>query len=187
MTLLIVIFLGHSGLSFEGEGRRKGHVEILETPGLCRSGGTVCVLTSPCAQMNPIFARTLFICCMIVFFVIFLGHSGLFFDGEGRRKGRVEILETPDLCRSGGTVCLLTSPCAQMNPIFVRILFICCMTLLSVIFLGLSGFSFDGEGRRNDQAPGYISVQSTRISTTNTALRAVKETEKHDESHVDFT
>ena len=61
------------------------------------------------------------------------------------------------------------------------------MTLLSVIFLGLSGFSFDGEGRRDDRAPGYISVQSTRISTTNTALRAVKETEKHDESHVDFT
>ena len=32
-----------------------------------------------------------------------------------------------------------------------------------------------------------ISGQSTRFSTTNTALRAVKETEKHDESHVDFT
>ena len=137
--------------------------------------------------MNPIFVRILFIRCIILLSVIFLGLSGLSFDGEGRRKGRVEILETPDLCRSCGTVCLLTSPCAQMNPIFVRILFICCMTLLSVIFLGLSGFSFDGEGRRNDQAPGYISVQSTRISTTNTALRAVKETEKHDESHVDFT
>ena len=76
----------------------------------------------------------------LTLFFVFLGLSGLSFDGEGRRKGRVEILETPDLCRSGGTVCLLTSPCAQMNPIFVRILFICCMTLLSVIFLGLSGF-----------------------------------------------
>ena len=29
--------------------------------------------------------------------------------------------------------------------------------------------------------------QSTRFSTTNTALRAVKETQEHDESHVDFT
>ena len=34
---------------------------------------------------------------------------------------------------------------------------------------------------------GDISVQSTRFSTTNTALRAVKETEKRGESHVDFT
>ena len=34
---------------------------------------------------------------------------------------------------------------------------------------------------------GDISGQSTRFSTTNTALRAVKETEDHDESHVDFT
>ena len=34
---------------------------------------------------------------------------------------------------------------------------------------------------------GDISGQSTRFSTTNTALRAVKETEEHDESHVDFT
>ena len=32
-----------------------------------------------------------------------------------------------------------------------------------------------------------ISGQSTRFSTANTALRAVKETEEHDESHVDFT
>ena len=34
---------------------------------------------------------------------------------------------------------------------------------------------------------GDISGQSTRFSTTNTALRAVKETEKHDELLVDFT
>ena len=32
-----------------------------------------------------------------------------------------------------------------------------------------------------------ISGQSTRFSTTNTALRAVKETQEHDESQVDFT
>ena len=32
-----------------------------------------------------------------------------------------------------------------------------------------------------------ISGQSTRFSTTITALRAVKETQEHDESHVDFT
>ena len=32
-----------------------------------------------------------------------------------------------------------------------------------------------------------ISGQSTRFSTTNTALRAVKEAEERDESHVDFT
>ena len=32
-----------------------------------------------------------------------------------------------------------------------------------------------------------FSGQSTRFSTTNTALRAVKETQEHDESHVDFT
>ena len=37
MTLLSVIFLGLSGFSFDGEGRRKGRVEILETPDLCRS------------------------------------------------------------------------------------------------------------------------------------------------------
>ena len=30
---------------------------------------------------------------MILLSVIFLGLSGLSFDGEGRRKGRVEILE----------------------------------------------------------------------------------------------
>ena len=34
---------------------------------------------------------------------------------------------------------------------------------------------------------GDISGQSTRFSTTNTALRAVKEAEERDESHVDFT
>ena len=34
---------------------------------------------------------------------------------------------------------------------------------------------------------GDISVQSTRFSTTNTALRAVKEAEERNESHVDFT
>ena len=34
---------------------------------------------------------------------------------------------------------------------------------------------------------GGISGQSTRFSTTNSALRAVKETEEHDESHVNFT
>ena len=34
---------------------------------------------------------------------------------------------------------------------------------------------------------GDISGQSTRFSTTNMALRAVKETEEHDESYVDFT
>ena len=119
--------------------------------------------------------------------VIFLGLSGLSFDGEGRRKGRVEILETPDLCRSGGTVCLLTSPCAQTNPFFARTLFICCMNLLSVIFLGHSGLSFDGEGRQNARALGYISGDLTDFFTTNTALRAVKETEEHDKSHVDFT
>ena len=34
---------------------------------------------------------------------------------------------------------------------------------------------------------GDISRHSTRFSTTNTALREVKETEEHDESHVDFT
>ena len=33
----------------------------------------------------------------------------------------------------------------------------------------------------------HFSGQSTRFSTTNTALRAVKETQEHDESHVDFT
>ena len=33
---------------------------------------------------------------------------------------------------------------------------------------------------------GEISGQSTRFSTTNTALRAVKEAEEHDESMVDF-
>ena len=33
---------------------------------------------------------------------------------------------------------------------------------------------------------GDISGQSTRFSTTNMALRAVKEAEEHDESHVDF-
>ena len=32
-----------------------------------------------------------------------------------------------------------------------------------------------------------ISGQLTRFSTTNAALRAAKETEKHDESHIDFT
>ena len=148
MILLSVIFFGSSGLSFDGEGRWKGRVEILGTPGLCRSGGTVCVLTFPCAQMNPIFAQTLFICCMTLLSVIFLGHSGHSFDGEGRRKGQVEILKTPDLCHSGSMVCFLTYPCAQMNPIFARNLFICCMTLLSVIFLGHSGLSFEGEGRR---------------------------------------
>ena len=57
------------------------------------------------------------------------------------------------------------------------------MTLLSVIFLGLSGLSFDGEGRQNDRAPGYISGDLTDFST---ALRAVKATEEHDESNVDF-
>ena len=148
MTVLSVIFLGLSGLSFDGEDRRKGRVVILETPDLCRSGGTVCLVTSPCAQMNPFFARTLFKCCMNLLFVIFLGHSGHSFDGEGRRKAQVEIRETPDLCRSGGTVCLQTSPHAQMNPFFLRTLFICCMNLLSVIFLGHSGLSFDGKGRR---------------------------------------
>ena len=55
MTLLSVSLLGLSGFSFDGEGRRKGRVEIMETPDLCRSGGTVCLLTSPCAQMNPNF------------------------------------------------------------------------------------------------------------------------------------
>ena len=94
MTLLPVIFLGLYGLSLTGEGRRKGRVEILETPDLCRSGGTVCLLTSPCAQMNPIFVRILFISCMTLLPVIFLGHSGLSFGGEGRRKDHVEILET---------------------------------------------------------------------------------------------
>ena len=34
---------------------------------------------------------------------------------------------------------------------------------------------------------GDISGQSTSFYTTNTALRAVKEAEEHDESHVDFT
>ena len=34
---------------------------------------------------------------------------------------------------------------------------------------------------------GDISGQSTRFSTTNTALLAVKEAKEHDESHVDFT
>ena len=34
---------------------------------------------------------------------------------------------------------------------------------------------------------GGISGQSTRFSTTNTALQAAKETQEHDESHVDFT
>ena len=33
---------------------------------------------------------------------------------------------------------------------------------------------------------GDISGQSTRFFTTNTALRAVKATDEHDESHVDF-
>ena len=61
------------------------------------------------------------------------------------------------------------------------------MTLLSVIFLGRSGFFFDGEGRQSDRALGYISGDLTDFSTTNTALRAVKEFEEHDESHVDFT
>ena len=61
------------------------------------------------------------------------------------------------------------------------------MTLLSVIFLGHSGLFFDGEGRQNDRAPGYISGDLTDFSTTNTALRAVKQTEEHNESHVDFT
>ena len=65
------------------------------------------------AQMNPVFARNLFKCCTNLISVIFLGQSGLSFDGEGGRKGRLEILETPGLCRSGGTVCLLTSPCAN--------------------------------------------------------------------------
>ena len=37
------------------------------------------------------------------------------------------------------------------------------------------------------QERGDISGQSTRLSTTNTALRAVKEAEKHDKSHVDFS
>jgi len=147
-TLLFVIFLGPSGLSFDGEGRRKGRVEIMETPDLCRSGGTVCLLMSQCAHMNKFFARTLSICCMTLLSVFFRGPSGLSFDGEGRRKGRVKSMETPDLCCSGGTVCLLKPPCAQMNPLFARTLFICCMTLLSVIFLGPSGLSVDGEGRR---------------------------------------
>ena len=115
MNLLSVIFLGHSGLSFDGEGRRKGRVEILETPDLCRSGGTVCLLTSPCAQMNPIFVRILFICCMTLLSVIFLGLSGLSFDSEGRRKGRVEILETSDLCRSCGTVCQMGVECPDFS------------------------------------------------------------------------
>ena len=35
---------------------------------------------------------------MTLLSVIFLGLSALLFDGEGRWKGRVEILETPDLC-----------------------------------------------------------------------------------------
>ena len=60
------------------------------------------------------------------------------------------------------------------------------MTLFSVIFLGHSGLFFDGEGRQNDRAPGYISGDLTDFSTTNTAMRAVKETEEHDKSHVDF-
>ena len=34
---------------------------------------------------------------------------------------------------------------------------------------------------------GDISGQSIRFSTTNTALRAVKEAKEHDESHADFT
>ena len=34
---------------------------------------------------------------------------------------------------------------------------------------------------------GDISGHSTRLSNTYTALRAVKEAEEHDESHVDFT
>ena len=37
------------------------------------------------------------------------------------------------------------------------------------------------------QDRGDISGQSTRLSTTNTALRAVKEAEERDELHVDFT
>jgi hypothetical protein len=37
------------------------------------------------------------------------------------------------------------------------------------------------------QDRGGISGHSTRFSTTNTALRAVKEAEEHDESHVVFT
>jgi hypothetical protein len=35
----------------------------------------------------------LFICCTTFHSAVFLGHSGLSFDGEGRRNGRVETLE----------------------------------------------------------------------------------------------
>ena len=40
---------------------------------------------------------------------------------------------------------------------------------------------------RTPSVRGDFSGQSTRFSPTNTDLREVKETEEHDESHVDFT
>ena len=115
---------------------QRSKAKIMETPDLCRYGGTVCPVTPPCAEMNTFFARTLFICCFILLSVIFLGHSGLSFDCEDRRKGRDEILKTLDLCRYGGTVCLVTSPCAQMNRIFARILFMLFDLTLCPFYLG---------------------------------------------------